>query len=128
MVESSNNEEHLVTLDIPLDTFRIFGFLDNTGFRTTAPDIAARRRLGFEDGVQRAFYSGYFATHGIKMQVITLPNGIIGTDFLGSLRVSDSELLNMSNLNEHFVTKMAHSCLRSHFMNLMVCAQSHYIP
>ena len=102
-IESSNNKETLVTLDIPMDSFRVFGFLDDTGFRTTAPGISARRRLGFEEDVQRAFYSGYFAAHGIKVQVITLPNGMIGSIFLGSLRVSDSGLLNMSNLNGYLV-------------------------
>ena len=48
-------------------------------------------------------FHGYFAAHGIKMHVITLPNGMIGSIFLASLRVSDSGLLNMSNLNGYLV-------------------------
>ena len=55
IVESSNNEEALVTLDIPFESFRIFGLLDDSGFRTTASGISARRRIGFEDDVQRSF-------------------------------------------------------------------------
>ena len=102
-IEIDGVNETLVTLDMPFDSFRVFGFLDDTGFRTTAPGIGARRRLGFVDDAQRAFYSGYFAAHGIKVQAITLPNGLIGSIYLGSLRVNDSGLLNMSNLNSYLV-------------------------
>ena len=60
--------------------------------------IAARRRLGFEDDIQWAFYSGYFVAHEIKVQAITLPNSMIRF-----LRVSDSGLLKMSNQNGYLV-------------------------
>ena len=53
-------------LNIPQDSFRIFGFLDNTGFCTTAPGIETRRRYGFYADPQRSFYSAYFEGHGIK--------------------------------------------------------------
>jgi hypothetical protein len=102
-MEINVTNETLVTLGIPFDSFRVFGFLDDTGFRTTAPGIGARRRLGFVDDVQRALYSGYFAAHGVKVQAITLPNGLIGSIYVGSLRVSDSGLLNVSNLNGYLV-------------------------
>ena len=49
-----------IFLGIPLNSFRIFGFLDDTGFRTTAPGRGMRRDIGFNDDVQRLFYSGYF--------------------------------------------------------------------
>ena len=49
----------LVHIDIPFDTFRIIGFVDDTGFRTNAPGIEARRRYGFHDDIKRSFYSGY---------------------------------------------------------------------
>ena len=70
-----------MTLDIPIESFRIFGFLDHTSFKATAPGISARRRLELENDVQRAFYSGYFASHGINVQVITSPSGMIGSIF-----------------------------------------------
>ena len=76
-IETNGSNETLVTLNIPFDSFRIFGFLDDTGFRTTAPGIGIRRRLGFIDDMQRVFYFGCFAAHGIKVQVVTLPNGLI---------------------------------------------------
>ena len=90
-----------VFLGIPFDSFRIFGFLDDTGFRTSTPGLSTRRRMGFTDDVQRAFYSGYFEGHGLKVQAVTLPNGMFGSIFIGSWRESDSGLLNMSGLNNY---------------------------
>jgi hypothetical protein len=52
------------------DSFRIFGFLDDFGMPTARPGDTARRRWGFIDDIQRAFYSGYFRRHGLKAQVI----------------------------------------------------------
>ena len=40
-----------VGLDIPKESFRIFGFLDDTGFRTSAPGRSLRRRYGFNPDV-----------------------------------------------------------------------------
>jgi hypothetical protein len=79
-------------LSIPLESFRIIGFVDDTGFRTNAPGRDTRRRLGYIEDVQRAFYSGYFAGHGLKVQGITLPNGLFGSVFVAPLRVSDAGL------------------------------------
>ena len=42
-------------LRIPFEISRIFAFLDDTGFRTTAPGRSTRRRYGFNDDVQRIF-------------------------------------------------------------------------
>ena len=44
----------------------------------------------FFDDIQRSFYSGYFSTHGLKMQLVTLPNGTVGSVFVGSWRVIDA--------------------------------------
>lgn len=49
-----------IYVDIPFDSFCIFGFLDDTGIYTTAPGIDAHRNYGFHDDVQCSFYSGYF--------------------------------------------------------------------
>ena len=93
--------QRLIFLTIPFASFRIFGFLDDTGFRTTTPGIGSRRVNGFHDDVQRSFYSGYFAGHGLKVQGLTLPNGMIGSCFIGSWRTSDAGLLNMSGLDAY---------------------------
>lgn len=99
------NTDTYVHVGIPFESFRIFGFLDDTGFRTTAPGIWARRRIGFFDDIQRAFYSGYMSGHGMKVQVLSLPNGMFGSIYIGPMRVSDSGLLNMSNLDT-YLTKL----------------------
>ena len=44
-------QEIYARIEIPKDSFRIFGFLDDTGFRTTAPGLEARRTMGFYDDV-----------------------------------------------------------------------------
>ena len=100
----SNNTTRYVYLTIPFDSFRVFGFIDDTGFRTTAPGISTRRTYGFNDDVQRSFYSAYFAGHGIKAQAVTLPNGMFGSIFIGAWRVSDAGLLNMSGLDGYLTT------------------------
>ena len=102
-VKSNRNGENLVTLGIPFYSFRILGFLDDTEFRTIAPWIRARRRYGFDADIQKAFYSCYFSAHGIKVQDITLPNGLIGSIYIVSLCVSDSGLLNVSSPNTYLI-------------------------
>ena len=102
--DSTTNEvdtSRLISLDIPFETFRIFGFLDDTGFRTTVPGLSTRRTFGFHDDVQRSFYSAYFAGHGIKVQAVTLPNGMFGSIYIGAWRIGDSGLLNMSGLDNY---------------------------
>ena len=91
----------IVLLSIPLQSFRIFGFLDDTGFRTTAPAIASCRINGFFDDAQKSFYSAYFSGHGLKVQTLSLLNGMIGSVYLGAWRVSDFGLLNMSSLDSY---------------------------
>ena len=93
-----------VSLEIPPSSFRIFGFLDDTGFRTQAPARTLRRRYGLTQDVQRAFYSGYFSGHGLKVQAVTLPNGLFGSIFVSSLRISDCGLQNMSGLDSYLST------------------------
>ena len=39
--------------------------------------------------------------HGMKVQALSLPNGMFGSIFIGPLRVSDSGLLSMSNLDTY---------------------------
>ena len=105
--ETEHNEQvranvtNFIFLGIPLNSFRIFGFLDDTGFRTTAPARGMRRKYGFIDDIQRTFYSGYFSAHGMKVQALTLPNGMFSSIYVASLRTSDSGLLNMSGLDNY---------------------------
>ena len=88
-----------------MESFRIIGFVDDTGFRTNAPGRDTHRRLGYIDDAQRAFYSGYFAGYGLKVQGITLQNRLFGSLFVAPLRVSDAELQNMSGL-DFYLTRL----------------------
>ena len=72
-----------------------------TGFRTTAPGRGMQRKYGCIDDIQRTFYSGYFSAHGMKVQALTLPNGMFDSIYVASLRTSDSGLLNMSGLDNY---------------------------
>ena len=103
-VDPSNNANNItryISINIPFESFRIFSFLDDTGFRTSAPGRETRREYGFFDDVQRSFYSAYFSGHGLKVQALMLPNGMIGSVYVGAWRVSDSGLLNMSGLDTY---------------------------
>ena len=53
------------------------------------------------DDIQISFYSGYFGHHGMKVQAVTLPNGMFCSVYIGTLRVSDSDLINISGLNTY---------------------------
>ena len=86
-------------LNTACESFRIFGLVDDTGFRITAPGRDTRRRLGHSEDVHRAFYSGYFAGHGLKVQAATLPYGLFGSVFVAPFRLSDTRLQNMSGLD-----------------------------
>ena len=79
-----------IFLEIPLDSFRIFGFLDDNGFRTTAPGRTMRILMEFHDNVQRYFNIEYFVGHCTKLQALTLLNGVCGSIYFASLRVSDT--------------------------------------
>ena len=91
-------EQEIIRLDFLLETFRIIGFLDDTGIPTARPD------RGDEDvDVQRAFYSGYFSSHGLKCQVVYFPNGMIGSAFITEMRQNDNGVQNISGLNNYLL-------------------------
>jgi hypothetical protein len=86
-----------------VDSFRIFGFLDDFAISTTHPGSSATRRHDYESDIQQAFYSGYLCHHRLKAQVVYLPIGVIGLVFITELWQHDSGLLNMSGLNDYLV-------------------------
>jgi hypothetical protein len=90
--------------DLPFDHFQPFGFLDDYGISTARVGDEPRRRLGFAHDLQRAFYSGYFRHHGLKAQVVFLPNGMIGSVFIAALAHNDQGMQNMSGLNDYLET------------------------
>ena len=55
-----NNNVHedvelFISLGILSNSFHIFGFLDDTGFRTTTPCREIRENFGFYDDIHRSF-------------------------------------------------------------------------
>ena len=63
--EDVSNWNRYVFLDIPFESFRIFGFMDDTGFRTT---ISVTGDIGFFDDIQKysvdlldRFFAEFFA-------------------------------------------------------------------
>lgn len=96
-------EQELILLDFPFETFRIFGFMDDTGIPTARPDDEARRRGEVLVDTQRSFYSGYFSSHGLKCQVVYFPNGLIGSAFITEMRQNDNGVQNISGLNNYML-------------------------
>ena len=86
-----------------LETFRIFGFIDDFALRTARPGDSSTRAYGFMQDIQRSFYSGYFRAHGLKAQVVYLPIGIIGSVYIDSIRENDNGMQNISGLNNYLV-------------------------
>ena len=70
---NNDSTSSLVYIDISFETFRMFGFVDDTGFRTTASGIEARRRYGFHDDIQRPFYSRYLLGMASKYKRFHFP-------------------------------------------------------
>ena len=82
-------------------SFRPFGFIDCFGIKTCRPGIS--RDISFIHDLQRAFYSGYFRAHGLKAQVVFLPNGMVGSIYVASLAQNDRGMVNLSGLNDYLV-------------------------
>ena len=106
-ITDNDESSALVYIHIRFESFKIYGFLNDTRFHTTAPGREARRVYSFSDDIQRAFYSGHFSGHGIKAKAVSLPNSILWSMYLESWRVSDSCLLNIDEL-DNCLTNLFH--------------------
>jgi hypothetical protein len=85
-----------------VDSFKVFGFHDDTVLATCRPGSGPAVDGGRHDNfIQMAFYNGWKKHHGIKYQTVELPNGMCA-DMFGpcSFRHNDLELLAASNLND----------------------------
>ena len=70
----------------------MFRVVDDARFHTSWPGRDTRRRAGYMENAQRAFYSGYFGEHGLKVQTVTLRNRLFGSVFVTPLRIGDTGL------------------------------------
>ena len=57
--------------------------------------------------MQNIIFSGYFKEHGLRAQVIVLPNGVFGNVHVTSIRHQENTIIGLSNLNEHLMTVFA---------------------
>ena len=76
-------------------------------FPTARPGGSATRREGFLHDVQRVFYTGYLRRHGLKVQVVYLPIGIISSIFITERRQNDNVVQKMSGLNNYLLELLA---------------------
>ena len=107
-VEETHPDGSIINYEIliPFDRFRVFGWLDDTDMNTTRPR-PARVTNNIEEetrDIQVAFYNRYFRAHGFKAQVLLLPNGMIGSIFICSLRHNDNGVQNLSGLNDYLMS------------------------
>jgi hypothetical protein len=77
-------------VDMPMMDQRVAGFLDDMDDDYYRPGEEPRRRGDTSDDIQRAFYSGYFKSHGLKAQTVTFPDGMTGSVFVASKRINDN--------------------------------------
>jgi hypothetical protein len=100
-------------------SFRPFGFIDCFGVETNrVGDNLVRNpfttgRLVHD--IQRTFYSGYFRKHGLKCQVVFLPNGMIGSVFIAALAHNDRGMVNLSGINDYLVGLLHGVLLPPHY-------------
>ena len=114
-------DEEWVFHHFDFDSFRPFGFLDDTDVPTARTGTAPRRRRNFAPDTQRALYSGYLRKHGLKAQVVWLPIGIIGSVFITEIRQNDNGAQNMSNLNNYLVRLLSGFLLANLLLPCLYC-------
>jgi hypothetical protein len=95
------NDWHWIRHHFDVDSFCIFGFLNDFEMATARPANSATRMHGFVENICWAFYSGYICHHSLKAQVVYLPIGIVGSIFITELCQNNNGLLNMSGLNDY---------------------------
>ena len=90
---------------INLDDFRVFGFIDCMAHEACTPgtgpinDNEDRRPEAY--GTQRAFFTRYGKIHGLKSQIVILPNGMICHAWIHSVAQNDRGMINLSGLEEY---------------------------
>lgn len=113
--------------------FPIFGFIDCSIDKVCRPhsgpagDYVGAPRKPNEDIYQRSVYSGYKKFHGIKVETILLPNGIMTLFGPISARIHDLTALNMGQLDnflsviqqgqEHVYLAFGDGGYNAHYLN-----------
>ena len=84
-----------ITHHFDIDSFCVFGFLDDFPMPTARPAGSATRTHGFVENIQWAFYSGYLRRHGLKAVLFRL--------FTSSRPQGASGLPSDRDLSGHFI-------------------------
>ena len=82
---------------------RCVGFIDDTSIVTCRPGESMQESGEITEDIQRAFYSGFIRRHGLKAQTIFLPDGMVGSVWIASLRNNDNGMFNMSNMGDYLL-------------------------
>ena len=96
------NENGEQDINVPLEHFRPFAFIDCMQHSTCQPGSGPRNeedeRLQNAYDIQRAFFTTYGKKWGMKTQAIYLPNGMIASVFFTSISQNDNGLVNISGV------------------------------
>ena len=126
------NEIGVRDVTISLENFRIFSFLDTISHSTctpgTGPINTDNKRRPNSYNIQRAFYTRYGKKHGLKTQVLLLPNGIVGHCWVHSMAQNDRGLINLSGLEEYMRDVLNPYRIGDFMMLPATYADSIYVP
>jgi len=77
----------------------VIGFVDNTIFATMrpggGPSESGTNAPRCDNAIQEAFYTGWKHLHGIKIQTVTTPDGLIA-DVYGPVSVRHNDLFTLA--------------------------------
>jgi hypothetical protein len=100
----------------PVEDHRLFGFVDGKMYKTCRPGgsgvadtIEEREDL---NALQQAFYTHYGKEHGLKAQIVTLPNGMYGHLYVTNGAQNDRGLINLSGIQEGYRRSFDESGIR----------------
>ena len=89
-------------VDVPLESFRIFGFMDCLQIATCQPGSGAvnedddRVENRFE--IQRAFFTAYGKIWGMSTQAVHIPNRMVGNVYFTLVAQNDLGVVNISGI------------------------------
>jgi hypothetical protein len=99
-----------------LQDHRFFGFIDSKGHKTCRPGGSGAADTPEERDnlrvLQQAFYTHYGKMHGLRAQVVTLPNGMFGSVYVTTAAQNDRGVLNISGIQEGYQRAFDESGIR----------------
>ena len=91
-------------IDVPLEHFRLFGFIDcmttSTCMPGSGPINENQDRVENTFEIQRAFFTSYGKKWGMKIRAIYLPNGMVSNVFFTAISQNNNGLIKISGIEE----------------------------